>query len=185
MSSFLSEFAKPYAQALIELGEEQGNLDELGEELQGLYELTQSEENFQTFLEAPHISSQEKKDLLKKVFEKKLSENCLKFLYLLADRGKFVILPDIAIEFQKLLDESLDRIRALATTTQEIDNGLSKKISDALKKATGKEVVLENKVDEAILGGIILNFDGTQVDGSLRQRLENWKRELLKKKVQI
>ena len=41
-----------------------------------------------------------------------------------------------------------------------------------LEKITGKSVKTENRVDNSLLGGLILRFEGRQIDASLKTRLE-------------
>ena len=53
------------------------------------------------------------------------------------------------------------------------------KIKTALEKATGKQVVIESKVDENIVGGVVTRMGNIVLDGSIRTALNNMKTLLL------
>ena len=178
------EIAKEYAEVLIELGEERGILERLEEELESFYKLFQEVREFRIFLEAPHIPPREKKELLKKVFSEKWSQIFLRFLYVIADRGRFLIFWEIHRVFFEILDRKLGRLRALVKSARELPEDLKGEIQKALEEKTGKKVVTRFEVDPKLLGGFVIQMDGWQMDASLRTKLHHI-RQRLSQKAQV
>ena len=64
-------------------------------------------------------------------------------------------------------------ISAIALTDEKV-----KELEEKLSKKYNKNVTLENKVDESILGGVLVRLGNTQIDGSVKTRLDNIKDQL-------
>lgn len=175
------EIAKQYAEALFTLGEEKGLLPELEQQFAGFYEVFRKEPQLRVFLESPHVTASDKKDLLGKVFHDRVAEDFLHFLYLIADRKRYLILYEIATAFTGTLDKKQGRFRAQVTTAREMDPELMQKVSEALASRSERKIVVEYKVKPELIGGVIFKLEDVQVDGSLRHRLGNYKKLLLEK----
>jgi len=70
-------------------------------------------------------------------------------------------------------------MRALAITAVPLDTILADDLKARLSKSLNKQVELENQIDPAILGGIVLNIDGKVLDGSVKQQLERLRAQFL------
>ncbi|MFO0002631.1 MAG: ATP synthase F1 subunit delta [bacterium] len=94
------------------------------------------------------------------------------FLRLLLDKDRFAALADIAREYRALADAEAGRVRATVTTAAELTPATRDAVANALVRSTGKKVVLETRVDPALLGGLVAQVGGRVYDASLRTRLE-------------
>ena len=77
--------ASRYAEALFQVGEETDSTDKLYGELKAVVDIVKENKDFSNILRSPLVSKEEKKDLITKVFEGKLSLNMINFLKILAD----------------------------------------------------------------------------------------------------
>lgn len=176
------EIARQYAEAIYGLGQDQRCLASLEQEVEQFLQLFCQEEDLRVFLESPLISAGAKKTVLAKGLEGQVSEILLHFLYLLADKQRFLILPEIAAAFRALLDEKEGRARAQVTTAREVDRELMQLISQAIAGKIGRQIVIKHQVNPELIGGIVLRIGDIQVDGSIKNRLGKYRKVLMEKK---
>ena len=174
--------ARRYARALVELGREGNNVDELGRDLDRFHDvLLVGGADLQVALGNPAVTGLEKKAvveaLLQRVDLHPLSKN---FLRLLVDKTRFGILADIRREYRALADEIANRARAVVTTAEPASAALTAQVRGALTKATGKDVQVEFKVDPTLLGGVVAQVGGTVYDASVRSRLKSIQQALVR-----
>jgi F-type H+-transporting ATPase subunit delta len=67
---------------------------------------------------------------------------------------------------------------AEVTTAVQIDFSTQLKIKDQLAKITGSEIELISKIDPAIIGGFVARVGDKVIDGSVRNRLQNLKKNI-------
>jgi F-type H+-transporting ATPase subunit delta len=97
---------------------------------------------------------------------------------ILTSRSKFSLITEISEEYQNLLDDLNGIEKAEITTAVQIDENEKRKIAEYLGRITGKRVVLTEKVDPSIIGGVIARVGGKIIDGSTRNQLNSLKNEL-------
>ena len=94
------------------------------------------------------------------------------FLCLLADHRRLDQLVGIADQYQKILDQMLGRVRATITSSAPLGAEQAEAVIAALAGQTGRTVLAEQRVDPQLLGGVVVDIEGTVYDGSLRTQLE-------------
>ena len=85
------------------------------------------------------------------------------------------MLREVVAAFVKL--SGVDRgemIAEVVSATTLTESQLSA-ISDQLRGATGRNVVVKSRVDETLLGGLIVKIGSRMMDNSLRSKLERMK----------
>ena len=92
-------------------------------------------------------------------------------VYLLAERGRLRLLPEIAALFARYVAKSERRIDVEAVSAQALDDAQQAALRAAFERRTGKKVRIHCRVDPSLLGGAIVRADGMVIDGSLRHRL--------------
>lgn len=170
--------SKTYATALFDVAQEAGKEQEYFQELQDLDGIFSAHKDLMTVLKSPVFSKEEKKRMLTEIFAGKVSEYMMNFLKVLVDKDRIGLFDHITQTYKKLLHqknniEEVTAITAVAMTAQMQDA-----LAQKLKQSMGKEILLHNKVDESILGGVLLKIGNEQIDGSVKNRLETIKREL-------
>jgi F-type H+-transporting ATPase subunit delta len=170
--------ARNYAQALLELAEKAKDPAGWGAMIVDVAAAVRREPTLRRFLESPRVSAAEKNAVLAKAFQDRLPRLLVRFLQLLVSNRRQMLIPDIAIAYMALLDEVEGRVHAEVTVARAIDGDAEKAITRQLTRAIGKTVVPHVTVDPSILGGIVVRYGDTLMDGSVRRRLATLRRRL-------
>ena len=165
--------ARNYAEALFAVG------DEYGELLDGVAGAIQADERIKTVLESPRVSKATKSQILERGLKGEAPREFVKFLQAVVRRGRQGLLPEIAQEYQVLLDEKLNRVHAGVTLAQDADARMQKQVVERLAKALGREVRAYFRSDPKILGGVVVRVGDRIFDGSVRRRLSAIQRRML------
>lgn len=78
-------------------------------------------------------------------------------------------------------DEKITEIVAKVVTAIPLSEEISVKLEDKLSRLTEKRVVLDKKIDDSVLGGIVVKIGGNVIDGSVKRKLDEIKNDLLEK----
>jgi F-type H+-transporting ATPase subunit delta len=129
------------------------------------------------FLTSPVEPAEKKQAVLAELLPG-VSAEVHRFLAILAHRDRLELVPEIATQFRRLVNEYRGVAVAQVTTAVPIDDRQKAVIASRLGRRLGKTVVLEERVDPSILGGVIAQVGDTVIDGSIRGRLERLRRTL-------
>ena len=163
--------AKNYAEAYVVLARKANDLEGWGRLLDGMASAMKTDATFRRFLESPKVDAATKGRMLGHALEGKYPAPFVRFLQAVIKRGRQLLIPDIAIEFGKLVDDSVGRVHAAVTLARAVDDAERAGIAAALSAALGKTVVPHVLVDPAIIGGAIVRVGDRVRDGSVRRRL--------------
>jgi F-type H+-transporting ATPase subunit delta len=100
------------------------------------------------------------------------------FLRLLVERHRLVLLPDITRLYRDMADAKAGRVRGTVVSAVELDSGAVKQLEKTLSQLLEKQVVLEARVDQTVLGGVSTQVGSVVFDGTLRTQLDDLKRVL-------
>ena len=179
----VNDIARVYAASLVEIGQEKGILSQFEEETEFVSGLIVDDNDFRQFMISPSFSKDRKKEFVEKVFSKNLSDDFINFLNILIDNDRQSALPDINDAIKELIDEANDRLRVTVISPDGCDKDTLDTIHSELKNKYNKEIILNEKVDKSILGGIIIKINDLVIDGSLIKDLKNINKNLLNSKV--
>ena len=172
--------AKRYGKALFETAKEKDVLAETAKELEQIKQVLQAEPQFVDFMTSAAIKHEDKLTMLKNLQTgaSELTSNLLAMLY---DYRRIANLEGIIDEFSRLNDVDNKTVRATVTTAVKLDETRKDKIAAAFANVVGaKKVELETVVDPDIIGGVVLKSNTYVFDGSIKSKIENIKRLLLK-----
>jgi F-type H+-transporting ATPase subunit delta len=161
--------AKRYAQAAFQIAQEQHDIERWIVDLGKIATLAHVQE-FMDALNNPAIQDEAKRSLLDSQF-KTTNKMALNLVYLLVAKGKFNLIKGINDTFRQLVDELQGIDKAEVTTAVPLDNEEKLRIIQYLGKVRGKKVVITEKVDDRIIGGVIARVGGKIIDGSTATRL--------------
>ncbi len=161
-----------YAEALFELCNERSSLEEVHDEMIWLSEVFENNEDLVKFLYAPTVEQEDKKNVLKNIFQSELSETAFDFLCVVADKKRIRYLPRIIKSFNALYNEEKNILEVTAITTVPLSEKLRSKLISKLESVSGKTIVLTEKTDKSIIGGIVLEYGNTQIQGSIKHKLD-------------
>jgi F-type H+-transporting ATPase subunit delta len=163
--------ARNYAETLLALAKKAEDIDGWGKTLQGVADAVNQDATLRHFLESPRVSAPQKNAVLGKAFADRMPRLFLRFLQTLVNKRRQNLIPEIAIEYQNLLDREHGRVHANVTVARAADDAERKVIAEQLSRAFGREVVPHVSVDPRILGGVVVKVGDTVMDGSVRRRL--------------
>jgi F-type H+-transporting ATPase subunit delta len=175
----MEELAQVYAHALFEVASENDVIDDVREQLGQFAEELDENRDLQIFLFSPYFSSQEKKDGIRKIVED-ADDRFLNFLELLAERHRMPAIFRIRRAYDALWREENKLLPVTVTSAVELDEGLVQGVGERIEEQTGKKVELTSKVDPDVLGGLVLQVGNMVLDASIRNRLEQLRKQVAK-----
>lgn len=175
----LSIITDRYAKAFIELAEKQDMLDKFNSDLIAVKETIKSNKDLSDFLEHPLIQASDKKEVMEKVFGEHVSPYTLNLIKLLIDKNRALILTLLADHYRAILREKRNIATAQIISAIEIDDDIKDRVKEKLERAFKRTIELEHVIDKDIIAGMIVKIDDKVVDGSIRTKLENMKRQLI------
>ena len=169
----MTEVAIQYGTALYELARDESLVDTILEQCTVLAESFQAEPGFIQLLCSPSIPKQERCQLLDSSFRDKIHPFLLNFLKILTEKGYVRHFSGCCKVFRQHYNADNGILPVTAVTAQPLSDALKEKLIKKLSDVTGKTIDLNCRVDAECLGGVRLDFDGKQVDGTIRRRLED------------
>ncbi len=131
----------------------------------------------QLFFFSPYFSSTEKTEGLHKALEG-ADDEFLNFLDLLNDKHRAPAIFRIRRRFEDLWAEENKQLGVTVTSAVELDPAVVDQIGKRIEEQTGQTVDLESKVDDDILGGLVLQVGNMVLDASIRNRLEKLRKNV-------
>lgn len=178
----MTQIGTVYGQALYTLSLEEDLVEKIRRELTEINGIFAKEPEYLRLLSASNIPRQERCSLVDSVFRDKVHPYVLNFLKILTGKG-YVKQFSSCLEayiLQYNADNNIMPVKAVSAVALTADQ--IARLEEKISTLTGKKACVENRVDPECLGGIVLDYDGTQVDGSVANRIENI-RKLLKNTV--
>lgn len=163
---------KVYANALLEIAAEDGSAKELDEELNAVSAICSDNPELTRALCSPALTDEEKQQLLKAVFGGRVSETAENFLGLITRKGRFGYLSRIAGEFRKGYYEANGIAEVTVTTAVALKGAQKEKLIAKLRTMYGNDLILIEKIDPEIMGGVIVSCGDNMLDGSVRTKLQ-------------
>jgi len=175
-----SEVSERYAQGLFEAAREDGSVESKRRQVQQLLEVLDRNPDFLLFLKAVRVTREEKKELICSVFGQFLDADMVHFLELLVDRSRTTFLREMLERYVALANEELGIVTATVDSARKLTEEELERIRDALAQKTGREVILRNRIDPAVIAGIKVTVGNSVTDITMKNRIENMRQILLK-----
>jgi F-type H+-transporting ATPase subunit delta len=170
----VSVVARRYAQALLELGVEQGELDKVVDEMAIFAGLWEASADLRNAIENPLVAQAAKRAVASELADRiGVTATVRHVLMLLIDRRRTKTLPYIARILRELADARRGLVRAEVTTAAPLGDAYYLRLQTKLEKMTGKRVVIDRRVDASLIAGVITRIGDRIIDGSLRTRLQS------------
>jgi ATP synthase F1 delta subunit len=173
----MADAARVYAEALFEVGRDKGKLDALQQQLGEFADAVDRNRELQVFFFSPYLSSAEKQEGIERAISGAEPE-LINFLELLIDKHRMPEIFRIRRQLDELWKRENRRIDVTVTSAVELDPAVVDKIGQEVERQTGEEVELASKVDDQILGGIVLQVGNMVLDASIRSRLEKLRKSV-------
>ena len=173
----MEEIARVYARSLFEVARDQDKLDDVRDQLGEFADAVEQDKSLTTFFFSPYFSTEEKKDGLHKAVTG-ADPIVMNFLELLLEKHRMPAIHRIRRDYDALWREERKLLPVHVTSAVELDEEIVKSLGDRISEKTGRQVDLTAKVEPEIIGGIVLRVGNSILDASIRNRLEQLRRQV-------
>lgn len=177
------EVAKIYANALLLSVVEKGMIDVGYDQFKSFKELVAKDKTLVHFLASPQVLDENKKSLIRDVFSSRIEKLFVEFLVVLVNKNRVNFLPEIIDEFTRLIEAERGIGRVSVITAVPLIEDERIKLKDRMQKKTNLDIILEEKVDPSIIGGMIIILHNEIIDGSISHGLNTVEEKLSKVRV--
>lgn len=171
----MTEVSKEYAAALFALACETGKEQAVMAALDTVLASLSENPEYMDFLASPAIPMSERLASVEAVFGASVPEYVSSFLGLLCEKGRIRSFADCVGEYRRLLHIRTSVTTAKVVSAVPLSAEELSALTEKLEKISGNTVIPECSVDPSLLGGVIVEMNGTVIDGSLRRRLREVK----------
>jgi F-type H+-transporting ATPase subunit delta len=173
----VEEIAQVYARALFEVAVEHDSLDEIREQLDQFADALDENRQLASFFFSPYFSAEEKKDGLARAVTD-ANPAFANFLQALIERHRMPAIFRIRAEFIDLWDEAKRLLPVLITTAVELDSATVESLSKRIGDQVDRNIEMSTAVDPEILGGVMLRVGNVILDASIKNRLEQLRKQV-------
>ncbi len=174
----LSIIAYRYAKALIDLANEQGEVETVNNDMTFFASVCTENDEFRKIMANPIIRHEKKFNILKKIFENRISKVTFSIFSVLTKKNREQLLYPISVEFKKLYDLQKGIQKVTVSTPAPLTDAQKATLSAEVSRATQKQVELTEVIDESLIGGYVLKVGDTQIDTSVKHKLNELKMAL-------
>jgi ATP synthase F1 delta subunit len=173
----VEEIAQVYARSLFEVARDHGQIDEIREQLGEFADALDEDRSLTTFFFSPYFSTEEKKEGLHKAIEG-AEPIFLNFLELLLEKHRMPVIHRVRRDYDALWREENKLLPVQVTSAIDLDEEIVKHLADRIAEQTDRKIELTTTVEPDILGGIVLRVGNSILDASIRNRLEQLRRQV-------
>ena len=173
----MEEIAAVYARSLFEVAQEQGKLDTIREELGQFADALDGNRELQVFFFSPYFSTIEKKDGLERAVSD-ADPILVNFLKLLIENHRMPVIFRVRRVVDELWRKENKLLPVTVTSAVELDQATVSQIGDRIAEQTGRKVELSAIVEPDILGGLVVRVGNSILDASIRNRLEQLRKQV-------
>ena len=165
--------ADRYAAALFELADEAKALDAVAGELTLLDRMVTESADLRRLIRSPVISRADQRRGMEAVLDHAgVGDLTRRFVGLIARNRRLFALPDMVAAFRDMLAGRRGETAAVVVSAKPLSAAQSKAVGEALKKAVGTDVAVDERVDPSLLGGMIVRVGSRMIDSSLSTKLQ-------------
>ena len=169
-----------YALALYEVAEEKGKVQQYLQDLREICNLIDNNKEFYEVIKHPQISTKKKKKTFINIFKGHIDEELLSFLLILIEKDRILFLKEKLREMEKIDLERKNTIKGIVKTTIPLTEEEFNKLLSELERKYKKHIILDQVIDQSILGGIYVRINNDVIDGTVKSKLEELKDLMLK-----
>ncbi|MCD8369458.1 MAG: ATP synthase F1 subunit delta [Clostridiales bacterium] len=167
----MTDSARLYGGSLYDLAAQEGLTDQLMEETAAVDGLFRENEDYIRLLSEPSIARTERLGLLDKAFGGQAHPYLLNFLKILCENGMMREYSGCCKEYRRRYNEANGIAEAVVTSAIALTESQKKALVKKLESTSGKKILLTERVNPGILGGLRVEFEGKQMDGTIEGRL--------------
>lgn len=171
--------ARRYARALFNLGEDGASASSLLAEVDEFTDLVLENEELRRVVFTPIHPRAERRAVVAELAERlELSREIHVFVTLLVDENRMVLLPQMRDALRELVERAAGRVDASVVSARPLEEAQAQRLREVLSRRVGADVTLHVRVDEDLLGGVVVRVGDLMLDGSVETQLETLARTL-------
>lgn len=168
-----------YGNALFELALEEKKIDSLYEEATALIDILEDNEELIKLLGHPQVNKEEKIKVIENSFAGRISKEITGLMVMIVDKGHASKMVDVFKYFVKLVKDEKKIGVASVTSAITLDDSKKKAIEKRLIETTKYNTMeIDFKVDESLIGGLVIRIEDRVVDSSIKTKLNNLSKTL-------
>ena len=175
----MTELAKEYGAGMYALAAEEKIEKDVLEEMSTLKGCFKEQPEFVRLLSNMSLGKEERLGILDSTLRGQVNPYVLNFLKILCERGALHEFAGCEEAYREQYNKDHGVVEAHVTTGEEMNDDQRARLIEKLKQMTGKEVVLLEKVDPKVIGGVLLEMNGQRYDNTVRHRLESVRRAMV------
>jgi F-type H+-transporting ATPase subunit delta len=175
----VEEIAHVYSRSLFEVAKEHGKLDLIKEQLDQFTDALEQNRELAIFFFSPYFSTEEKKRGLERALVD-ADPTLVNFLAVLIENHRMPVIYRARRQFEALWEAENRLLPVEVTSAITLDPATVEELVRRIREQTGQNVELTSTVDPDILGGIVLRVGNSILDASIKNRLDQLRREVAK-----
>ncbi|MDO5704565.1 MAG: F0F1 ATP synthase subunit delta [Paracoccus sp. (in: a-proteobacteria)] len=171
-ASISQSIAGRYAQAVFDIAREGGDLDKLASEIDDLNNVLKDSDDLRDMIASPLYSRDQQAQAIGAVAQKMgLGATLANTLQLMAQNRRLFVLPHLVLRLRDMIAEARGEVTADVTSAVALTDEQKQRLTDTLAEKSGKKVKLNTRVDEGLIGGMIVKLGSQMIDSSVRSKL--------------
>jgi F-type H+-transporting ATPase subunit delta len=171
-SSGLGGLAGRYAAALYDIAETAGTLDAVANDLRTVRAMIEESADLRRLIASPILDRADQAKAMRALLERAgAGDLALRFVGVVTENRRLFALPHIIDAYLRRLAERRGEVVAHVTSAQPLSPAQVERVTETLRRSLGSKVVVDLKVDPALIGGLVVRVGSKLVDDSIRTKL--------------
>ena len=171
--------AKNYAEALFKIGKEQNDSEKLYSQLNNVVKIIDNSNDLKTFFENPLIGSNDKKEIIYKVFGKDFDLQIINLLNLLADNKRLKLIGTVFYCYENCYEVQNNISKVTIISAIKINEETKNKLQEKLENKLSRKIIPEYQTDKTIIGGLIIKIQDKIIDLSISKKIKDMEKQLI------
>ncbi|MBA4489709.1 F0F1 ATP synthase subunit delta [Paracoccus sp. S1E-3] len=171
-ASISASIAGRYAQALFDIVKESGEVDQLATQINDLNEALTTSDALRDLINSPIYTRQQQQDAIRALATRmELAAPLANTLVLMAQNRRLFALPQLIARLQALIADERGEVTADVVSAVPLSDDQKQRLTATLAEKSGKTVKLNTRVDESLIGGMIVRLGSQMIDSSIKSKL--------------
>ena len=168
---------KAYGEALFSLTEELGTTERVLDDVRTLSKVIEKSPEYLGMLDSPALTREERLGLIDGSLGS-LNKNLVNLVKILAEKRLAHLLVKVLEYFRSEYDRSrgIERVSVISAVPMTAEQVA--RLRAKLEAITGKQIIVNNTCDPSLLGGMKLRYQGIQLDGTVKTKLDGFAKRL-------
>lgn len=173
--------SKTYGDALLEIAVEENKVDIFLEEITAIIDILKENPDFGKLMNNPRISVDEKLDVIKNVFEGRISKELVGFFIGVISKGRYAQIDEILDYFLAEVKNIKGIGVAYVTTPIELTDVQKKNVETRLLDTTNfKQMEMHYSINPELIGGMQIRIGDRVVDSSIHTKILKMQQDMMK-----